>query len=848
MEEMLIGPNERAHLLSAMASNRCVLFTGAGFSRSAANTHGELSDAVGLAKRLWEFARLPNTYDGTALHVVYQAVLQSGIELGTLGAFLESHLLATDVPPYYDTMAKVFWRRIYTTNADNVVETVFRRNGGHGAPGLDVRVAPRHEYADRDQLLGRIQYVKLHGSIPGDPRDLTFGTIEFAKRASSRQDWWDHFVRDYVFNPTLFIGTQLDEPLFWQALTVRGPRGDNPEERPGSYLVSPSISPAKAVLLAGLNVTHVPATAQEFFDWLAREFTFPDRLAVLGAANPEAAMLFGPDQGDRTGARIDLFAGLLDAFERPVLGVPKAGHSARGFLRGAPPTWADLAVRADAPREFMGSAKAAVLDALSRAGEPSVVALLGEGGSGKSTALRRLAVSLATEGVQTFFSDGASRPDVGSAVAALDRLGAKACLVVDNAALFGPALAELVTRVKTMRLPPVVVIGSRYIPFEQRIRDVLAGGQFVEFDIPPLTDSDIREILLVLDQHNQLGHLIDLSPDDRRYEFKQRARKQLLVAMREATEGRGFDEIIQSEFSELKEREPRILFLCAALATAALVDLTEPQLFGCAEAPPAEVLRIMRRDLRGMLHESDRFGLVAARHPVIADYILSNVAGKEEVMEAYRRVLVSIARDIFPGAGRRTRSWRLFVRLVNHTAVYERFGEDIDHARGVYELTSDAFARDGHFWLQYANLEIDHGRAANARPLIANAEGLLGQTDLVEHTRAHMMLREALTVGSFDEAKQLRIDAEQILRHQMNAAAADDEYPAHIFLTHMLGWVRAWAPDRDSKKRELEVLIQLAREACKTMPRNTKLKGVYDALSREYLGLAVGGKSSSTTN
>ena len=331
-----------------------------------------------------------------------------------------------------------------------------------------------------------------------------------------------------------------------------------------------------------------------------------------------------------------------------------------------------------------------------------------------------------------------------------------------------------------------------------------------------------------------------MSYEERRYELKQLAKKQILIAMREATEGRGFDDIIASEYGEIESYEARVLFLCAALGTAALVDLTDQQWFDCANVAPSEALGIIQHGLRGMVEIVGRpERLVAARHPVIAEYILDNVAGRGDVMEAYRRVLLSLARDIFPGAGRKSRAWRLFVRLINHQSIFERFGEDIERARGVFELTADAFTNEGHFWLQYANLEVDEGLAAYARSHLANAEGLLGETDLVLNTRAHMMLREALTVSNYEQALQLRREAEEILLNQMESASSDDEYPFHVYLTHVLGWIRAWAPDRAAKKKQLESLLETARRASGRMPRNRKLRGVFEAIEREYLTLAV---------
>jgi hypothetical protein len=85
----------------------------------------------------------------------------------------------------------------------------------------------------------------------------------------------------------------------------------------------------------------------------------------------------------------------------------------------------------------------------------------------------------------------------------------------------------------------------------------------------------------------------------------------------------------------------------------------------------------------------------------------------------------------------------------------------------------------------------------------------------------------------------LRREAEATLGAEMERAPGDDEYPFDVYLTHMLGWVRAWVTDFDLRKRELESLLVMADDVCSRMPRNRRIRGVRDALFQEYLGLGV---------
>ena len=832
----MIADIEKQFLLRAIGQNRAVLFVGAGFSQDAKNSLGQqLPDSKGLAEVIWKWCGYPGewTDDKTPLAIVFQAALTSGKSTRDLSALLEAHLLATSIAPWYAAVPKIPWYRIYGTNIDNVIEFAFAEAKPEWR--ADVLAAPRDEYRDRDQFVGKIQYVKLNGSLPGDANDLTFATLQYARRAKSHDEWYHHFVRDYVFQPTVFVGSELDEQLFWNAIASRESRGDKPEERPSSFLVTPSVSPAKAAVLKGMNITHVASGAKDFFAWLEVELSLPTRAELIRRVNPEAAAILGV-AGISPRIR-DALTEFLSCFQR----VPQpsaTGGRPKFFLLGAPPTWEDIAGGLDASREFTRTLLKSVDDAFQTQKELIVFGVLSEGGGGKSTILRRISFDMRQQGRQVFFADGTTRPDIRSTRDAIASFAERVVLVIDNASLIPTDLSNLLKVLKTVTRPPVVLFGARFLQYEQRLRSLVDETQFRTAYIPDLTAPDIDAIINKLDEHNQLGLLHDLTPSQRVREFTVRARKQILVAMREATEGKDFDKIIAAEFAEIEDYESRVLFLCAALGTDALVDLTEKQLLDCTDAAPAEALNILRHKLRGLIRLGDARGTVVARHPVIAQFILDSVAGRGDVVEAYRRLLVTLSRDIY-SAGRRQPAWRLFTRLISHTTLYDRFGEDIERARAVFELTSPEYSKDGHFWLQYANLEIDYGLAEYARGHLANAEGLLGDTDLVQSTKAHMWLVEALTAANYEEALQLRRDAERILLDQIERDHGDDEYPYHIYLSHTLNWIRSWEHSRDKKKEALEQLLQLASEAIIRHPSKRKLKSIQQAINREYLTLAV---------
>ncbi len=619
----MLDKDDAKRLVQALQANRVVLFLGAGASLDAVARNGEsFPHGRRLCEELWDYLEYSGPFDNTDLQTLFEAALKHKKGHVALDAFLKERLLSSSVPDWYNALAHYFWYRIYGTNVDDIVETVYARQSRK----LDVAVGGADDYSERNQLLASVQYVKLNGClVRGTAKDVTFSTRQFARRTTDHDVWYDHFVRDYATHPSVLVGTELNEPIFWQYVAAREKKGqDTKQNRPGSFLVCPKISPAKVDALRDMGIVPVEATGKDFFEWLATVASPPhERRAVLEAVDPLLSkQLFSPVVQGASGPRRRDFEEFYRAFRLVEDGArPDQSHRRKMFLLGAAPRWQDFVHDLDAVREINATAKDLVLTLVHENETLDLVPITGSAGSGKSTLLMRTALSVQSAGVPCYYTSGEWLPKDHVIANVIDSLGQRVVLWVDDADNLLGELSPLLRKLATCDIPPVVVLSARTNRYDRYAGPLESESTASEISIPNLTEPDIENLLGVLEKNNALGELRGLAPAQRHQRFADQADRQILVAMREATLGGGFNEIIKNEFAQLEDDEAQSLYLCAGLTTASGFGITEGQLIACAEVEPNRAMEIVGRALKNIVIP-DASGQYRLRHRVIAEFMV----------------------------------------------------------------------------------------------------------------------------------------------------------------------------------------------------------------------------------
>ncbi|MGC2215069.1 MAG: SIR2 family protein [Silvibacterium sp.] len=253
------------HLRAQFERGRPVLFTGAGFSMAAKNIDGRsLPSGAMLKKALWPICFPDEEFDpDSSLQDIFDSALRRA--KGKLSeVLLRTFTVAEDgIPEWYSQVFSLPWQRAYTLNIDDLDEVVEREfNLPRGIRSNSVLKAE----GGRSHSLAHLEVMHLSGSLDEVPDGVTFSPTQYAQRLASPDPIYRRLAAELLTSPFVFIGSVLEEPTLWQSIEVRRLKGgrDQRELRPRSYLVNPTLSPAKRPLLAEFNVVWLAMTAEEF--------------------------------------------------------------------------------------------------------------------------------------------------------------------------------------------------------------------------------------------------------------------------------------------------------------------------------------------------------------------------------------------------------------------------------------------------------------------------------------------------------------------------------------------------------------------------------------------------------
>ena len=816
-------------LLRQFEKGSVVLFAGAGFSMGAKNSVGVDPPLGGELARIlakecgWHYndEDLPSVYDQAQKH---------------LGSKPLADLFARyyrDCKPagWHFHLSLLHWYRIYTTNIDDVIEEAYK---GHSAQRLDLITCPT-SYDDPDQFYDRVQSVHLHGSVLDPAKGYTFTLEDFAGQTAMPNPWYQAMADDMMMRAFLFVGTRLTEPPFHHYLNLRSQRSRGAQEiRAKAFVVSPNVSAIRRRQLEDNGFVVFDVTGEEFFATLVPlvQNVVPDRLTILKNRYPH--LLAAISQG-----LLSQQSELLRQFDfvTPSPLRDTGSRTRSQFFEGAEPTWEDIATNLDAPREAMGDFLKQITEAPDNV---NALLLVGQPGSGKSTLLKRLAVELSRLGHTVYFMKSLERLNKIPITGLLDSVGAKRTFF-----FFDEAVAHVDVLETLVSLHPEWTVTFLLADRPNAILPRLAGLRHLKptvLDMPPLTRTDSESIIRKLSDFGRLGKLQGKSWTDQLREFLSRSKKQLLVAMKEATLGKGFDVILANEFFSLASDGARLVYTITCLAYMHGAPVRRRHLLACLDGSDFDKATILTSHLRGVVVPwRDESDFLCPRHRVIAKQVATESSPLEVRREAVTSILIQLSPDITPhNISRRTPEYIAYRGLINLDNMILLFGEDYDTISEAYEDAKAYYGGQFLFWLQFGRAELYFDHFSLAENYLNQSLGIRdaanGNFQALHHI-AVLFLKRALAADDLIQAEEDVRHGSEILMDQIRERGHLDTYPYEALTTHKLKWLLKRQGPR--MKEELESLVAIAKAGQERHPYDDRMRDAYQKAFRAYLMLAV---------
>ena len=508
------------------------------------------------------------------------------------------------------------------------------------------------------------------------------------------------------------------------------------------------------------------------------------------------------------------------------------------YLMGQEPEWVDVlsnrAIQRSCDPEIRQIAEE-ILDGKST-GRPVIIS--GTAGSGKSTSLMRIALTISAAGVATYWLDEESSFNVHKLRELVGNSSDPIAILVDDADVFGRLTTGWARQLPGMRTKVFFGCAMRASKIDGILdNDSLGGIEPIEIGMPLLEDQDIEDLIQVLDNENRLGILKGASPEKRREAFRKQADRQILVGMLQATSGLKFTEKAVAEYTELSPIA-RLLYGIIALVHSQRYSLTLDEVLTAAGSIDNETINELERLVRrGLITRRDRFVEYRTRHRVISEQVVNSQAFRLEVRTIIEGLFVALASTLKPVQPNNSRLWRRYIRLINHEFILLFLGPD--DGREAYATIENFMNWDYHFWLQRGSLEVQEGDLDRATNYLGQAKSMAPADRLVETEWAYLLMKKAAQRPTHTDSKAWFAEGFETIVSLVTDRHASSPHPYHILGSQTIAWVRSARPS----PMEARTLLGNARDIVNLgLAKNLKsreLKKLRDDLQKEWLMTAV---------
>lgn len=773
------------------------LLLGSGTSMTSKNRRMQAHRSA--SKLAVDLCTLTGTRPGTPLQRVYK--LLNDTQVNDLA---DSYTCAEPSEQLLRTIPKYLWKRIFTFNIDDVIETVYERV--HFSKQNLVPLNFDSDFQPAAEDATQLQLIHLHGSVRQRASGFVFSYNEYVRIMSQSNPWMMTLSQLIATDPFIIAGTSLNEidlEYYLRHRTAATPR----RGRGPALLVEPFPDAATLDDCERYGLTLVQTTFDAFMTWVSA--TFPDA--------PSLSSLIVPAQGavfPSALARANVLRFFVDFSIASAADLPPTSDLSR-FFYGAEPAWEDIGRHLDIERRGNQVVTAEVLAAHATRTSPVLIAL-DDPATGKSTLLRRVAHDVAQQGHLAFVVKTFSKIDVQNANDCLRTLDRPCIVFVDDFAEHVDQIKDLCSVTGTGH--KVTVIGT-----ERRYRkdyiDIGLADQDVKYiNVDKFTR---RELTQLVEQYRRFG-LLGASSGLKTPDHFARTLEGEAIAVcvcRILNDFRPLDRIAESLWGE-SDDTVRLAYLVVALARYCYWGGLRYHLLQSAVGQGTSVATVTSTDIPlRLIEHPDNDEFIIPQSAVLSERLLRYVARTNAPM--LLRAFTALAESLAPHVNRRairarSPEARISARLFDSDGVARPFLGRL--AAEFYDKVKPRWDWNSRYWEQRA-LDTADGDLVTAiqfaRHALAVEEHAYTLTTLSKLLLQSLGQAGISTSATFAEAFGYLLRA---IQHE----AANARISVHPFMTLMGGtatFLRRGGRLSEQQRQSLVTHLNNARHRFRNDPR-----------------------------
>lgn len=544
-------------LKQALENGSCVLFIGAGMGYHMLDPEGNtIPDATRLAKMLAEKFDVPTSGDYDLAKISqYVEVKKKGRQ--ELVAFIQGCLAQATPDKYMMWIPSIKWRAIFTTNYDNTIQKAF-----------DLHESPIQNYVTITRSTGikhfnsdfEVPIFHLHGALfePNAP-DIIVTQHDYVKYRDQRKMMFEQLKYYMAASNVLYIGYSHNDSN-WNLIWSDVEEEFYPETPPLSYRVDPYTSEMDIEILKAKNLVTI---SQKYDDFVIDasmqiapqtnkelsieqlETKIPGNLVLKYRENPVSVLR------------------LLSSWEYVnQVNISNINPDVFNYVRGDKPSWSLVFNEYFFKRDIEEEVYYSLLDYATDTKRTIKTCIIsGPAGYGTTTLLMSLASRLIKDkAAEVYFHKINSELREGDVFFALSLNSGRSVFFIDNASDHTLTIRNIVQQARESKKSILLVLGDRVNEWRQAKPSITGDS----FEIQPLSDSEVEGLLDFLGKHNELNRLEHLSREHQVAAIQRNYQRELLVAIREATENRNIEAIIEDEYYGIKDEFSRkaYAFVC----------------------------------------------------------------------------------------------------------------------------------------------------------------------------------------------------------------------------------------------------------------------------------------------